>query len=134
MTVSQPATVSQITTHVLDAQRGKPAAGVPVELYRRSGSAAGAGAAAGSASGGDGWELVASAVTDDDGRAKQLGPETIPNGEYRLRFDTGAYFASTQTEAFYPEVQLTFLVAEEGRHYHVPILLSPFAYSTYRGS
>ena len=125
-------TVSQITTHVLDAQRGKPAAGVPVELYRRSaGSAAGASAAGG---GGGGWELLASAVTDDDGRAKQLGPETIPNGEYRLRFDTGAYFASTQTEAFYPEVQLTFLVAEEGRHYHVPILLSPFAYSTYRGS
>jgi len=121
MTVSQPATVSQITTHVLDAQRGKPAAGVPVELYRRDGSEGS-------------WSLVASAVTDDDGRAKQLGPETIPDGEYRLRFDTGAYFASTQTEAFYPEVLLTFLVAEEGRHYHVPILLSPFAYSTYRGS
>ncbi|HEY1104756.1 MAG TPA: hydroxyisourate hydrolase [Agromyces sp.] len=130
MTDSQPATVSQITTHVLDAQRGKPAAGVPVELYRRSGGSGSGGASAG----GDGWELLASAVTDDDGRAKQLGPETIPNGEYRLRFDTGAYFASTQTEAFYPEVQLTFLVAEEGRHYHVPILLSPFAYSTYRGS
>ncbi|MCD5347968.1 hydroxyisourate hydrolase [Agromyces sp. H3Y2-19a] len=124
-------TVSQITTHVLDAQRGRPAAGVPVELYRRS---VGGSGASGSASSGDGWELLASAVTDDDGRAKQLGPETIPNGEYRLRFDTGAYFASTQTDAFYPEVLLTFLVAEEGRHYHVPILLSPFAYSTYRGS
>lgn len=121
-------TVSQITTHVLDAQRGKPAAGVPVELWQRAGGADGSAGSAG------GWELLASAVTDDDGRAKQLGPETIPNGEYRLRFDTGAYFAATQTEAFYPEVQLTFLVAEEGRHYHVPILLSPFAYSTYRGS
>ncbi|MFD5864538.1 hydroxyisourate hydrolase [Agromyces sp. NPDC127015] len=124
-------TVSQITTHVLDAVRGRPAAGVPVELYRRSGDGSGGGSASGGA---DGWSLVASAVTDDDGRAKQLGPETVPGGEYRLRFDTGAYFASTRTEAFYPEVLLTFLVAEEGRHYHVPILLSPFAYSTYRGS
>ena len=112
-------TVSQITTHVLDAVKGRPAAGVPVELLQRTG---------------DAWASIGTAVTDDDGRAKKLGPETIPNGEYRLRFDTGAYFAATQTDTFYPEIQLTFLVAEEGRHYHVPILLSPFAYSTYRGS
>lgn len=112
-------TVSQITTHVLDAQRGKPAAGVPVELFRREG---------------DDWRLLGAGVTDEDGRAKQLGPERVPNGEYRLRFDTGAYFAATQTDSFYPEVLLSFLVAEDGRHYHVPVLLSPFAYSTYRGS
>ncbi len=55
-------------------------------------------------------------------------------GQYRIRFDTGAYFGARKTDTFYPEVQLTFLLAEEGRHYHVPLLLSPFAYSTYRGS
>ncbi len=112
-------TVSQITTHVLDAQRGVPAAGVAVELSRREG---------------EGWALVASGVTDADGRAKQLGPERVPGGEYRLRFDTGAYFASSGTDTFYPEVLIGFAVADDGRHYHVPLLLSPFAYSTYRGS
>ncbi|MGX5696654.1 hydroxyisourate hydrolase [Agromyces soli] len=112
-------TVSQITTHVLDAQRGVPAAGVAVELSRREG---------------EGWALVATGVTDADGRAKQLGPEQVPGGEYRLRFDTGAYFAATETDTFYPEVLIGFAVADDGRHYHVPLLLSPFAYSTYRGS
>ncbi|ANJ26225.1 hydroxyisourate hydrolase [Agromyces aureus] len=111
--------VSQITTHVLDSTVGRPAEGVEVELSAREG---------------DGWLVIGTGATDVDGRAKQLGPEQVPVGEYRLRFDTGSWFAARGTETFYPEVQLTFLVVEEGRHYHVPLLLSPFAYSTYRGS
>ncbi|RXZ51212.1 hydroxyisourate hydrolase [Agromyces fucosus] len=111
--------ISQITTHVLDAVHGRPAAGVPVELLAREG---------------DEWRLIGTGTTDADGRATRLAASSVPSGEYRLRFDTGAYFAARDTETFYPEVLLTFLVAEEGRHYHVPLLLSPFAYSTYRGS
>jgi 5-hydroxyisourate hydrolase len=110
---------SQITTHVLDSTIGRPAAGVAVELHVRDGA---------------GWHLIGTGTTDADGRAKQLAPASVPNGEYRLRFDTGAWFAGREIPTFYPEVQLTFLVEEEGRHYHVPLLLSPFAYSTYRGS
>ncbi|WP_022893055.1 hydroxyisourate hydrolase [Agromyces subbeticus] len=111
--------ISQITTHVLDAMTGRPAEGVPVELLAREGGQ---------------WTLVGAGATDADGRAKQLGPSSVAPGEYRLRFGTGAYFAARGTETFFPEVLLSFLVAEEGRHYHVPLLLSPFAYSTYRGS
>lgn len=111
-------TASHITTHVLDAARGTPAAGLAVEL---------------SARGGDGWHLLAGATTDDDGRVRVLGPERVPPGEYRLRFDTGAYFAAQGIRGFYPEVLVTFVVQGDA-HHHVPILLSPFAYSTYRGS
>lgn len=112
-------TVSHVTTHVLDTVQGLPAPGVAVELFAlRSGV----------------WEPIAAAVTDADGRAKQLGPEALPSGSYRLRFDTGSYFAALRTPTFFPEVLLTFVVDDEKRHYHVPLLLSPFAYSTYRGS
>ena len=111
--------VSHITTHVLDAGQGLPAPGIAVQL---------------SSLRGDEWQLIAEAVTDADGRARQLGPEAVPAGTYRLRFDTGAYFAASSTPTFYPEVLLTFVVDDEARHYHVPLLLSPFAYSTYRGS
>jgi len=112
-------TVSHITTHVLDAVQGVPAPGVAVQLFaERDGE----------------WQLIADAVTDADGRAKQLGPEHLAAGAYRLRFDTGAYFAARSTPTFFPEALLTFLVDEERPHYHVPLLLSPFAYSTYRGS
>ncbi|MCS3844402.1 hydroxyisourate hydrolase [Microbacterium sp. AK031] len=111
--------VSHITTHVLDAVQGLPAPGITVVLSAlRDGE----------------WMLLAEAVTDADGRAKQLGPEALPAGTYRLHFDTGGYFARTGTPTFYPEVVLTFVVDDEQRHYHVPLLLSPFAYSTYRGS
>ncbi|MBW1640516.1 hydroxyisourate hydrolase [Microbacterium resistens] len=111
--------VSHITTHVLDAVQGLPAPGVAVQLTAlRDGE----------------WQSVADAVTDQDGRAKQLGPERLPAGTYRLRFDTGAYFAARGIPTFYPEALLTFVVDDEERHYHVPLLLSPFAYSTYRGS
>jgi 5-hydroxyisourate hydrolase len=100
-----------LSTHVLDAARGRPAAGVPVRLDRRDG---------------DAWERVAEARTDDDGRAGGLAPPLT--GTYRLVFDTAAH------SDFFPEVAIAFTVTDPGEHYHVPLLLSPYAYSTYRGS
>lgn len=110
---------SHITTHILDTARGQGAAGVPVQLHSRHG---------------DGWEQIAHGVTDDNGRIAELGPDALPAGVYRLTFETGTYFAGQSTETFFPEVALTFTVAEGEAHYHVPLLLSPFAYSTYRGN
>lgn len=111
--------VSHVTTHVLDTGSGRPAAGVAVTLqFLERGR----------------WVLIAAGSTDTDGRIKELGPGRLPSGTYRLGFDTGAYFAATGTQTFFPEVTLTFEVAAVQEHYHVPLLLSPFAYSTYRGS
>lgn len=106
--------VSTLSTHVLDAVRGAPATGVRVALFDSAGTE------------------LARAVTDADGRIGGLGGE-LADGVYRLRFETGEYFAAQGVDAFYPEVTVAFTLAEQ-RHYHVPILLSPFAYSTYRGS
>ena len=114
--------MSAITTHVLDTAAGQPAAGVPVRLER---------AAA------DGGTVLGSASTDADGRARDLGPAEVEPGTYRLVFDTGAYSRGGQEREqppFFPEVTVTFTVTDTGRHYHVPLLLSPFGYSTYRGS
>lgn len=111
--------MSHVTTHVLDTGSGKPAADVPVTLHRLDG---------------DRWVQIAGGATDADGRIKELGPDRLPTGTYRLAFDTGKYFAASNTAAFFPEVTLTFGVVESEAHYHVPLLLSPFAYSTYRGS
>lgn len=111
--------VSHVTTHVLDTGSGRPAAGIAVTLHRLDAGR---------------WVQTATGSTDADGRVKNLGPEQLPSGMYRLVFDTASYFAATNTEAFFPEVTLTFAVDEEQTHYHVPLLLSPFAYSTYRGS
>lgn len=102
-----------LSTHVLDAARGRPAAGVPVHLERHDGTA---------------WHPVASGRTDADGRL--TGWPADP-GLYRLVFDTAAYLGP---DAFYPEVVVTFRISAPGERYHVPLLLSPFAYSTYRGS
>lgn len=102
-----------LSTHVLDAALGRPAAGVAVRLER------------------DG-AVVAEAVTDADGRVRSLGE--LAAGTHRLTFDTGAYFAASGRTAFYPEVTVAFTVADPDEHHHVPLLLSPFAYSTYRGS
>ena len=104
-----------LSTHVLDAALGRPAAGVTVRLEAA-----------------DGTEL-ATATTDPDGRIASVAAD-LEAATYRLRFDTGAYFAATQQTGFYPEVVLTFSVTDPQQHYHVPLLLSPFAYSTYRGS
>lgn len=104
-----------VSTHVLDATTGKPAAGVPVSLEVR----------------GPVWAPVAAGETDSDGRLR-FGTATSP-GVYRLTFGTGDYFTARGTETFYPEVSVTFSVVSDG-HVHVPLLLSPFGYSTYRGS
>ena len=106
-----------VSTHVLDAVTGAPAASVAVSLAFRSA---------------DGWLAVESGETDADGRHR-FGAVTEP-GVYRLTFGTGGYFAARGVAAFYPEVVITFTVAGGAGHYHVPLLLSPFAYSTYRGS
>lgn len=114
--------MSAITTHVLDTALGRPARGVPVRLESVTDTASNAVAA------------LATATTDDDGRVADLGPDRVPAGTYRLVFDTASYFAATGQRAFFPEVTLTFTLADPEQHYHVPVLLSPFAYSTYRGS
>jgi 5-hydroxyisourate hydrolase len=111
--------MSQITTHVLDTASGAPAAGVPVRLERASGP---------------GPEEIGRASTDADGRVRDIGPERLPAGTYRLVFDTAGYFARQRTAGFFPEVAVTFTVDGGGQHYHVPLLLSPFGYATYRGS
>jgi 5-hydroxyisourate hydrolase len=108
-----------LSTHVLDAGTGRPAANVPLSLRRRVG---------------DDWEPVGDGVTDEDGRCRTLAPDGLEATVYRLRFDTGAYFSASGQSGFYPEVTIVFQVTEPGRHHHVPLLLSPFAYSTYRGS
>ena len=118
--------MSAITTHVLDTALGRPAAGVPVRLERVPGSA-GAGA-------GKQPDVLAEASTNDDGRVPQLGPDRVEPGTYRLVFDTTAYFAANSQSSFFPEVAITFTLADPTQHDHVPVLLSPFAYSTYRGS
>ncbi|MBD5787727.1 hydroxyisourate hydrolase [Cellulosimicrobium terreum] len=117
---------SHITTHVLDAARGRPAEGIAVRLEAAPAIAEG--------TTGQGWTLVASSRTNDDGRVPELGPASLVPGTYRLVFDTADYFDRLNTVSFYPEVVIVFRVASAEQHYHVPVLLSPFAYSTYRGS
>ncbi|MBX0298752.1 hydroxyisourate hydrolase [Cryobacterium sp. 1639] len=110
---------SHITTHVLDAVTGRPAALIGVVLeHHIHGS----------------WREIATARTDADGRVSDLGPEAVPAGRYRITFDTGTYFAARSQATFYPHVTIVFELDDESAHYHVPLLLSPYAYSTYRGS
>ena len=110
-----------ITTHVLDTAKGAPAVGVPVVLEIWSES---------------GWRVLASAATDRDGRARHLFPDdaVMTEGTYRLTFDVHAYFQAQAVATFYPEVSVVFTVRDADRHHHVPLLLSPFGYTTYRGS
>ena len=114
--------MNTISTHVLDTSRGGPAEGVAVTL--ESVSADGA------------TRHVGGGVTDGDGRVRSLLPATatLPAGTYRLTFETGAYFRGRPGESFYPEVKVTFVVRGPSQHYHVPLLVSPFGYTTYRGS
>lgn len=104
-----------LSTHVLDATSGKPAVGVSVTLTDAAGA------------------VLNDAQTNDDGRIPGLADALNP-GVYRLRFDTAAYFASQNVTGFYPEVVIAFEITDPASHYHVPVLLSPYAYSTYRGS
>jgi 5-hydroxyisourate hydrolase len=113
--------MSQITTHVLDTALGKPAANVPVVLEFQTASGE--------------WKKLGESATDADGRLKDLLPaKTLEAGKYRLAFDTSVYFAAHGVKAFYPEVIVTFEVKNPLEHYHVPLLLSAYGYSTYRGS
>ena len=110
-----------ISTHVLDTSIGKPAASVIVQLQRQSGAA---------------WIDVSEWETDKDGRvASLLPPEGQAGaGEYRLTFAVGEYFSARGIESFYSKVAIDFIVRDPAAHYHVPLLLSPYGYSTYRGS
>ena len=114
--------MSAITTHVLDTARGCPAEGVPVTLEVQLAEG--------------GWTPVGKGLTDRDGRLKELLPQgyVINEGIYRLTFDTGTYFAAQGVQSFYLSVVVVFTVRDAGQHYHVPLLLSPYGYSTYRGS
>lgn len=110
-----------ITAHVLDTTRGKPASALAVSLARLEDD--------GSA------RALASQLTDEDGRVRDLTRDVgLHAGTYRLTFDTGAYFAEQAQPTFYPYVEVVFRVADETQHHHVPLLISPFGYSTYRGS
>ena len=110
--------MSSLSTHVLDAVSGQPAVGLRVSLDRRAGQE---------------WRPLGDGVTDADGRLRDLAPDGLDAGVHRLTFATGDYFAATGQTGFYPEVTVAFTVTED-RHHHVPLLLSPYAYSTYRGS
>ena len=113
-----------ITTHVLDTALGRPGRGIAIELDIADGS---------------GWRKVGTGMTDDDGRLRTLTPVgPVQPGTYKLRFQTGAYYSTTgeadDRAAFFPVVEIQFSVVDGAQHYHVPLLLSPFSYSTYRGS
>jgi 5-hydroxyisourate hydrolase len=112
--------MSQITTHILDTTKGKPAAGVNITLLRQVGES---------------WQVVARGVTNQDGRITNLLPaeKKLELGTYKMKFGIKEYFDQDATSAFYPVVEITFQVTS-AEHYHVPLLLNPFGYATYRGS
>jgi 5-hydroxyisourate hydrolase len=111
---------SPITVHALDTSRGKPAVGLPVVLEQAEG---------------DDWRKIATARTDDKGRIEKLLPADKPlaAGVYRLTFDSAAYFAASKTKTFYPQIVVIFQIEDPKEHYHLPLILSPFGFSTYRG-
>ena len=113
--------MSKITTHVLDTSVGRPAFGVPVVLEVEEV--------------GTGWKQIGRGATDKDGRLRDLlGEGTLVEGTYRLTFDTHTYFADRKVESLYPQVSIVFSIRDAREDYHVPLLLNPFGYTTYRGS
>lgn len=114
--------MNRVSTHLLDAARGKPAAGVPVRLERLEPSGL--------------WLQLGSAQTDEDGRCSQLlnDDSQLPAGHYRLALNTASYYARIGTEGLYPVVEITFEVRKGESHFHIPLLLSPNSYTTYRGT
>jgi 5-hydroxyisourate hydrolase len=109
-----------ITTHVLDTASGRPAKGVAIVLERMEG---------------EDWRPVGAGVTDDDGRLRTLTPQgPVEPGTYRIKFATGAYFTAQGKTCFFPQVEIHFAIVDGTQHYHVPLLVAPFGYSTYRGS
>ena len=112
--------MSQLTTHILDTSLGLPAIGVPVTLYALDGKE---------------WIKIADGITNTDGRVKDLlnADSFLSHGLYKLHFNTKEYFERNFTTTFFPFVEIAFYINSH-EHYHVPLLLSPFGYSTYRGS
>ncbi len=112
--------MSGITSHILDTSMGRPAAGVDVVLERHFDGS---------------WVSVGQGVTNADGRVQlHPGDRPLESGFYRIRFATGSYFGRRDIETFYPVVEVQFEIRDGRQHYHVPLLLNPFGYSTYRGS
>lgn len=113
--------MSQITTHILDTSAGKPVKGVSVILYILNNDSL--------------WEEISSGITNEDGRIKDLITENkiLNPGTYKLKFLTGAYYAKNIIRRFYPFIEIIFEIENED-HYHIPLLLNPFGYTTYRGS
>lgn len=112
--------MSQITTHILDTSKGSPASGINVILFQQENNA---------------WKEIGNGTTNTDGRVSDLLNSDIklPSGNYKLKFDTKKYFDISATASFYPFVEIVFEIKSDA-HYHVPLLLNPFGYSTYRGS
>lgn len=112
--------MSQLTTHILDTSQGKPAGGVLIVLYQQQN---------------DDWKEIVRGITNHDGRITDWLPkeELLPAGQYKLKFETGDYYKQQMIPSFYPFVEVIFSIIDES-HYHVPLLLNPFGYSTYRGS
>jgi 5-hydroxyisourate hydrolase len=112
--------MSQITTHVLDTSLGRPAAGVQVTLEIQKDS---------------GWKEISRGATDADGRLRHLlEPGALVAATYRLTFETRSYFRERKIHSLYPQITIAFEVHDHNQHYHIPLLLSPYGYSTYRGS
>ena len=113
--------MSQITTHILDTSLGKPAANVPVQLEQKTENGT--------------WKIITQSITNGDGRVSDLLEKNtvLAFGIYKMVFDTEGYFKSQNIQGFYPTVEIQFYV-HDNTHYHVPLLLNPFGYSTYRGS
>jgi 5-hydroxyisourate hydrolase len=113
--------MSPITTHVLDTSRGRPAVGIEVALEILSGTE---------------WELLGNGLTDATGRCTTLMAEgrQIVSGTYRLVFNVAPYYGAQHTETFFGQIPIVFEITKPEAHYHVPLLISPFGYSTYRGS
>jgi 5-hydroxyisourate hydrolase len=113
--------MSGISTHVLDLMLGRPAVGITVRLERRDQGV---------------WQRLAEQQTDADGRIKDALPpgQPLESGSYRLEFETGTWFRGQGSNCFHPYIEIQFEVADPSQHYHVPLLITPFSYSTYRGS
>ncbi|WP_338758996.1 hydroxyisourate hydrolase [Massilia sp. METH4] len=120
-TAAAAAAPNPISVHVLDLQSGQPTAGIQVKLEQRAG---------------EGWRKVAAGVTNAQGRIAALYPEGQPMaaGDYRIVFETGEHYARQKQDTFFPRIPVEFRVNAPAQHYHIPLLLSPFGYSTYRGN
>jgi 5-hydroxyisourate hydrolase len=122
--------MSQITSHVLDTSRGKPAEGITISLFESNGSSKSENKTEGQ------WSLLSIGKTNSDGRVPALleKERILPAGNYRIHFAISDYFSALNEQAFYPYVDIVFTISEDGDHYHIPLLLTAFGYSTYRGS